>query len=77
MQIPGADPVRSLRPERVGLSYTSSSVAWDVENMSDENMLQDAKIISVILAFQNCRGMKSINSTVSTEILRSISFAHR
>ena len=45
-------------------SYTSSSVAWDVENMSDENMLQDAKIISVILAFQKCRGLKSINSTI-------------
>ena len=44
-------------------SYTSSSVAWDVENMSDENMLQDAKIISVILAFQKCRGLKSKNST--------------
>ena len=44
-------------------SYTSWSVAWDIENMSDENMLQDREIILVILAFQKCRGLKSKNST--------------
>ena len=54
-------------------SYTSWSVAWDIENMSDENMLQDREIILVILAFQKCRGLKSKNSTVSTAILLAIS----
>ena len=44
-------------------SYTSWSVAWDIENMSDENMLQDREIILVILAFQKRRGLKSKNST--------------
>ena len=58
-------------------SYTSWTVVWDIENMSDENMLQDAEIVSVILAFQKCRALKSINSTVSTAILQAISFAHR
>ena len=58
-------------------SYMSRTVAGDLENMSEENMLQDAKIISVILAFQKSRGLKPINSTVSTEILLAISFAHR
>ena len=31
-------------------SYASGSVPWDVENKFDESKLQDADIISVILA---------------------------
>ena len=50
-------------------SHTSGSVAWDVENMSDENMLQDAKIISVILAFQKCRGLKSKNRHIMSTVI--------
>ena len=63
-------------------SYTSWSVAWDIENMSDENMLQDTEIISVILAFQKCRGLQSENrhmlstviflSTSSSQVTREI-----
>ena len=37
--------------------------------MSDENMLQDANIISVILAFQKCRGLKSINRHIMSTVI--------
>ena len=55
-----SDQKRQLVLVRV---FATGSVAWNVENMSDENMLQDREIILVILAFQKCRGLKSKNST--------------
>ena len=53
-------------------SYMSRTVAGDLENMSEENMLQDAKIISVILAFEKRRPLQSKNRhMLSTVIFQS------
>ena len=69
-----SDQKRQLVLVRV---FATGSVAWNVENKFHDLELQHANIILVILTFQKCRGLKSVNSTVSTAILLAMSFAHR